>query len=495
MANPAPSPAQTAIIDAAVNGKGNLLVQARAGSGKTALLAMVCTALIEQDPSRRLIALAFGRKNAKDFEHRLPARVESSTLNSLGWRAVQRQFPHAILGDKVERDRALAVLKAVPGDRGKYAATTLAKLVRLCKGWLVTTAQEALDIARKHDLLPEPYMQITPSAWAEFAVDCLELSKVYNGAVSYADQLWLPVVLGLPVAEYDFVMIDETQDLNRCQVALVLRVMAPGARALAVGDQRQSIYAFTGADVRSMSRLQTALQATEFPLSVSYRCDRAIVEEAQRFVPDFEASPYAGEGTVTHGASVNDLIQGARGGDWVVSRSNAPLVKVMLKLIAAGQPAQMLGRKEDSSDLLGLVNKAKVDAVPALLAWLATHSKKERERLVAADKEELVESVVDRVETITSLCEGLDTVAELTGRINTLFSEEARSNAVVLASTHKAKGMEADRVWLLWDTYSPGRSEEADNLCYVGITRARHELVYVLGAKQPSKWQGKSGRR
>jgi superfamily I DNA/RNA helicase len=82
-------------------------------------------------------------------------------------------------------------------------------------------------------------------------------------------------------------------------------------------------------------------------------------------------------------------------------------------------------------------------------------------------------------------------VAEVLSAIERLFSDQKPENAVILSSTHKAKGLERDRVWLLQDTYLRSRrnrlgvwegpSQEEKNLFYVAVTRAKSELVLVEG--------------
>jgi superfamily I DNA/RNA helicase len=67
-------------------------------------------------------------------------------------------------------------------------------------------------------------------------------------------------------------MIDEAQDLNRAQLELVLRAVAPGGRTLAVGDAGQAIYQWSGADARSMANITARTGACQLPLSICYRC-------------------------------------------------------------------------------------------------------------------------------------------------------------------------------------------------------------------------------
>ena len=49
------------------------------------------------------------------------------------------------------------------------------------------------------------------------------------------------------------------------------------------------------------------------------------------------------------------------------------------------------------------------------------------------------------------------------------------------SSTHKAKGLERHRVWMLADTYRPGGSQEEKNLYYTACTRARSSLFLAYG--------------
>ncbi len=91
----------------------------------------------------------------------------------------------------------------------------------------------------------------------------------------------------------------------------------------------------------------------------------------------------------------------------------------------------------------------------------------------------------DQYECIESLMDGVSTVPELIARIDSLFGDTppgGDNRTITLSSIHKAKGLEAERVYLLQDTLYPGgdktRIEEA-NLEYVGVTRAKRTLVMV----------------
>jgi hypothetical protein len=110
--------------------------------------------------------------------------------------------------------------------------------------------------------------------------------------------MFLPTYLTLAVPQFDWRFIYECQDLNVAQRELVLRLRAPGGRMLFIGDPRQSIMAFAGADSSSYARILTATGAREFPLSVCYRCPTTHLDLARQEVPEIEARPGAPRGTI-----------------------------------------------------------------------------------------------------------------------------------------------------------------------------------------------------
>ncbi len=66
-------------------------------------------------------------------------------------------------------------------------------------------------------------------------------------------------------------MVDEAQDLNTCQTEIAIKLGKKG-RILGVGDPKQSVYGFAGADCNSYENFRTRINAIELPLSIRYRC-------------------------------------------------------------------------------------------------------------------------------------------------------------------------------------------------------------------------------
>lgn len=80
-----------------------------------------------------------------------------------------------------------------------------------------------------------------------------------------------------------WVIIDEVQDCDAWQLALVRRLLDKGARLFAVGDPNQVIYSWRGSACNVFYTLRTEYQATELSLPVNYRSSASILEAASVF--------------------------------------------------------------------------------------------------------------------------------------------------------------------------------------------------------------------
>ncbi|WP_438023557.1 3'-5' exonuclease [Sorangium sp. So ce233] len=202
-----------------------------------------------------------------------------------------------------------------------------------------------------------------------------------------------------------------------------------------------------------------------------------IVAVARDVVPDLEAAPGAEEGKVAK-ASEAELRREARAGDFVLSRANAPLVRLCLAFLAEGRPATIIGR-DIGSKLATLVRKSEATTVPELRRWIDDWARSQEERLKRKGKD--ASAVRDEAECLHRLVGGSTSVSAVLARIERLFSDHSDGARIVLATTHKAKGLERERVWVLKDTYKRNSVEE-DNLWYVAVTRAKRDLRLVRSA-------------
>ena len=259
-------------------------------------------------------------------------------------------------------------------------------------------------------------------------------------------------------------------------------------RRLYVADgivTHNSIFGFTGADDDAVGLIKREFSCAELPLTVTYRCPKAVVAEACALVPDYEAHPSAPEGSVRR-IDEHKMIQeeGLQASDAILCRKTAPLVSWAFRLISAGVPCHVEGR-DIGAGLLKLANRWKVRTLDALRDRLEKYRDREVEKLMAKGREAQAESLADRVDTLMVLMEGVTSVVELRSKIEGMFQDNAPS--LTLCTVHRSKGREWVRVYLLGRyQFMPSpfarqewQARQEQNLIYVAITRAQQELVYV----------------
>lgn len=464
---------QTAIFADVATGTWHTVVRARAGTGKT---TTIVEALRHVPAGKSCLMVAFNKKIAEELTSRAPAGVQVKTLHGFGFCALM-----SVRKVRLDQNRVRAYLSDRNPEWTGERIGALCKAIGLAKGML---AQDAADI---DDIIDRFELDVPEHARAEFCRDALETMawcKRDTGTCDFDDMVWLPVVLGTRVEQFDYVFVDETQDLNKAQIELAMRACKKGGRIIAVGDDRQAIYGFRGADEAAMAGLIERLGARVLPLSVTYRCGKNIVGIAREIVTDYEAAPTNADGLVSH---VGDEVmkRDAKAGDFIISRANAPLIGLCLDFLKRGVRANIAGRDVGAS-LLTLITKSNASTVAELTKYVDEWCALECARLAAKKPPRDSQSVEDRAECINALCEGAASVSEVRARIESLFSDKDDSNRIMLTTTHKAKGLERERCWILTETYRPRRSTEEANLWYVAVTRAKSELYLVgKGSSEP----------
>lgn len=461
---------QEQIFDFVSNGAGNAVVEAYAGTGKT---TTIVEAVRRVPRGSKVLFVAFNKSIAEELQRRLPG-AQAMTLHSLGLKAVTRACGRRpIDGDVLKKTIRELLPDASFDDR-----TALAKLVGACKTDLCDNAHELVNDFDFSD-------ECDPVRMADLANKLMSAQRTHGtSAIDFDDMVWLPAVNKWNVGAFDFVFVDETQDLSPGQLVLVKRAAGKYGRIVAIGDRRQSIYGFRGADEQAIPRMIEELDAKVLPLSITYRCPRLVVAEAQGHVPDFTAADTAPEGIVRSASHV-ELVTHAADGDFVLSRTNAPLVSLCYRWLAAGRRCTIRGRDIGASLTAWfkryVEGKTAAEAFERITTW-------ERVEVAKAERDERdAQPAIDKAECLRALLDDCETVADAIAKCERMFDDNARGG-IVLSSTHRAKGLEADRVWLLRDTYCRTRrdrngepmpvSEEERNLLYVAQTRAKRELVY-----------------
>lgn len=464
---------QSNIFSFVESGTGNAIVEAVAGSGKT-------TTIVEALKRVRgsSIFLAFNKAIADELKSR---GVNARTFHSLTFGAVKNHLGGQMNVDKL---RQLSQGHFVGNDAWMYGAFCC-KLVGLAKqagiGALIPDSEANwMQIVSYHDMEPDNENAELGRA-IELARELLALSNACRD-FDFDDMLYIPVKAGLSLPKFDFIFVDEAQDTNAIQRALLKKLFKTDTRMVAVGDPAQAIYGFRGADSNSLDYIARDFHACTLPLSVSYRCGRTIVEYARTWVSHIEPAPNAHEGVVlNHGTGwKQEMFQPD---DLVVCRTTRPLISLAFRLIKARIPAFVMGR-EIGQGLRAIVKKLKANDIPELIAKLEAWRVREIEKAVVKEDEAKIERTNDKAECIMCLLDDCESINDLNNAIDALFSDKA--GAVKLATIHKSKGTEASRVFWLNRSACPSKwarqawqRQQESNICYVATTRAINELHII----------------
>lgn len=475
---------QTAIFDYVKTGKGNAVVRAVAGSGKT---TTIVEALHQVTGSS--IFLAFNKAIAEELKSR---GVNARTFHSLTYSPVLRtRNARMVTNDKISK----IIDAKFAGEEIVLYGSIARKLVGLARqagfGCLVNESEQEWMALIDHHALELDQEAADMATAIKMASNLLRWSNE-SPMIDFDDLLYFAVKDGIVLPKFDVVFVDEAQDTNAIQRAILRKIMHPKSRIIAVGDPAQAIYGFRGADSESLNLIAEEFDCVQLPLSISYRCPKAVVQYANQWVPEILAAPGAPAGEVISKGTEwkhTDF----QAGDLVVCRKTAPLIALAYSFIRERKPVQVMGR-DIGAGLKALVKRLNGRNLDDLESRLEAFRLREVEKALAAKNDAKAEATEDKCNSVLCLIEGTPedgTIADLNRAIDDLFADKA--GAVVLATIHKAKGLEADRVWWLDRSQCPARwakqawqQEQEVHLCYVAATRAKRSLL-LIETRKPAR--------
>jgi len=488
MANLIPNIYQSAVYDFTSNGKGNAVIDAVAGSGKSTTIVNA----IKLIPSTsQVLFLAFNKAIVEELIIKIGQvnNITVKTLHSLGAGAVMGTFRSKLDMNKyksyVNNGIKYGTLKPEnqldESEINDYRSN-INKLVDLYRVTLCNNILDIEKIAEKYEINIldnecEQVMKIV--AWG--------LSE--TNIIDFTDMIYMPVVKKLRMPKYNFVLIDECQDLNACQRELFLSCLSIDGRFIAVGDPRQAIYGFAGADIESFNILKSLPNTVVLPLSVCYRCDIAIIELAKTIVPQIEARENCSNGLIDREAKVKDICDG----DMILCRVTAPLVTLCMQYIAQGTKAYVKG-KDIGLNLINMIKKTNRRNIDDVLKKLNAELYKLACKIVSktnctfaeAKENSTYSSMSDKIEAIELIANGIVTSDAVINRIDSIFKDNERTG-ICLSTIHKSKGLESNNVYIICEEKLllkramkiAWTAEQEYNLMYVCFTRAKHKLSFV----------------
>jgi superfamily I DNA/RNA helicase len=491
------SPYQNKVYDYVAMEEGNLVIEAVAGSGKSTTLKEIVRRIPED---KSILVLAFNKHIKEPLAEELSdlPNVEVATLNSFGFRAVRDGYMGRVKLDARKTGNILRFEVLDDDDESKHifygCVRQLSKIIALRKSLMVWEPYDNFTIERMVELMDafdidEPtavplkeLYELTCAVWSKSMAD--------QRVVDFDDQLAFPIFHNLRMDTYDYILVDEAQDLSPVQIELTKRAIDnEGGRAIYCGDRKQAIYQFRGADSRAIQRIESELGCATLPLSICYRCGSTIVDLAREIVPQIESVEGAPDGEIK---TIYANQFKPKQGDIVLCRTTAPLVDNCLRLIREGQKATVKGRDIGQS-LMTIVKKVKgvvpESPIEEFLDLLDLYASKQREALSRGRREQALQTLEDKVDTLLALASHVKTVGDLGLTIEKIFSDD-KNPGVFFMTVHKAKGLEAPHVYIIRPDLMPhpkARDVESEmNIKYVAITRAMERLTFVNPEDAPA---------
>jgi superfamily I DNA/RNA helicase len=304
--------------------------------------------------------------------------------------------------------------------------------------------------------------------------------------IDYIDMIYITATKAIKLAKYDFIFIDEAQDLSKAMQLTVKKMMLNNTRVTYVGDPKQAIYSFAGSDSNSFYNLGKVIgrNVCELPLSVSYRCPKKVVKEAQKIVPYIEYHENAIQGIVRDG-TMEDICGDAT----VVCRNTKPLVQLFFDLLKQNVKANIKG-KEFGESIIKMIEKTRKSSQTEVLKHLEIDRLKLKKKLIdrgirKPDNHQSMIDFLEKKDIINIMFSNTNSIQALKKNIHNIFVDK-KQQGLMLMTIHKSKGLEDNKIILLNPELIPSKfavtdeeMEQENNLKYVAITRAKKELLYI----------------
>lgn len=460
-----PTPEQDHILSLATTTSDNLMLNALAGTGKSATLKLIEAAA----PVKPILVLAFNKKIADDAAKSMASTTTVRTFNGLGhriWAKATRTFKPE---PRKTADLFRTMIDEAPkADRGDMWDAF----------WSVI---EAVGKAKSHGYIPDAHARANKrlADWPTVAaaldeeptpeirrwVDALLLRSItaaYAGTCDFDDQIYMPTLFAGTFPEFPLVMVDEYQDLNPINHAMIRKLVKH--RLIGVGDPNQSIYAFRGANSNGMTEAVATYNMTECDLTLSFRCPEAVVRNVWWRVPKFRWSTPGGQVSDLTALHTADLPDRAT----FICRNNAPLYALAMRCLTAG-----IGVNVGGSDIgprivrqmkkLGPEDMSRAALLAAIEEWLA--AKEDRGSKTAADTAACMRVFASHGANL----------GQAILYAEHLFKQDGQLH---FTTGHKAKGLEYPTVFHL-DPWLIGTTEQEKNLNYVISTRSSDYLATI----------------
>ena len=282
---------------------GPSLVIAGAGSGKTRVLTYKIAYLLEQGMAPwNILALTFTNKAADEMKQRIGRQVGEERARGLWMGTFHSIFARILRNESSSigfssnftiydaadsKSLVKTIIREMALDEKQYKPGTVLSHISAAKNRLVSPdaysrdAQlQKADQAAKIPATAEIYRRYMNRCRQSDALDFDDI-LVYTYSLFYRH----PEILKKYEEKFQYVLVDEYQDTNYAQHAIVWQLTQHTRKVCVVGDDAQSIYSFRGANIDNILTFQRLYEGARlFKLEQNYRSTQTIVEAANSVI-------------------------------------------------------------------------------------------------------------------------------------------------------------------------------------------------------------------
>ena len=523
----------------------NILVEALAGTGKSFLICLLTEGTKTSD-----IYVAFNNSIAKEFQEKIKnPKTKVSTLHSLGFSIMNTNLNessnggsrsggigvsrssgsakaqldnfkiHKIVDDMISKSYG----RYVDFEKRIFIKDSYVSLYNLCRLRCINMNEtwQVRQVIHNYNLFTDysgnDFVSPDVSTIVTWLKEIDKKSKAEfesNHTIDFTDMLyitheklktgeWKVPYWGL----YTNIYADECQDLSSLQFSLLKYIQRKGGRYVLVGDFRQSIYNFAGADAKSFKTIEKLFSPlTKFELPINYRCPSSHLEKVNKeFNIPIQPRPNAPKGTIKT-IEKKDIKKYIKPGDMIISRKNKWFSDVVITLATSGIPIY-IEDKEMVESLLKTIKDSKTTTLGGLkikLEKIISDASKSLEKIAQtqtnSNEDEtqkvqdfsLTNSRIDNINFILDILKSYQkefpnaSVINFSNYVSKILNIIPNKDCVRICSVHKAKGLEAENVFVLNEAKvctdfrnSIEQQEQEKNLSYISITRAKDTLYLV----------------
>lgn len=369
---------QKDILNFIENKTGNLLVDAKAGSGKTSTLVLLADKIIEQN--NKCLFLAFNKSIIEELQSRIISdNCQIKTLHSLGLSFIRsylyRKYKENYVLDIDQKDirikdrveelfekKCLASFLSSPNveqlddndvkDTLSNIQREIANMINFCRLYNINY-KDSYAVCRLGTELcyhlkeyvdyglykyPEIVETIIDEIKYNFENPIMNEENKPVYVIGYTDMIYLPCLYNMfppfSIKQYlNYVLCDECQDLSVLQQKFLRLLDTNNTRYIFVGDEKQAIYGFAGADTKSIRNLKNNFNLTELPLNICYRCPKNIIKLAQTILSTIDWNHNRTDEGEVKFINESDLKNKIKPSDVILGRRNKDLVKIYKQLV------------------------------------------------------------------------------------------------------------------------------------------------------------------